>query len=162
MAKTKPTIVWFRSDLRLADNPALQMALSRARPIIPVFIWAPHDEAPWAPGAASRWWLHQSLRELAETLRSRGSRLILYHGPAEESLRAFIYETGADAVYWNRRYEPAVIARDTKIKSDLCGEGIEVETFNAALLNEPWKVQNKSGRPFRVFTRILEALPFVE
>ncbi len=55
------TLVWFRQDLRLADNPALQAAVKRGEPIIPVYLWAPEDEGDWPPGAASRWWLHQSL-----------------------------------------------------------------------------------------------------
>ena len=58
------TIVWFRHDLRLDDNPALAAAARRGS-VVPVFIWAPEEERPWEPGAASRWWLHQSLERLA-------------------------------------------------------------------------------------------------
>ena len=58
------TLVWFRHDLRLDDNPALAAAAARGA-VVPVFIWAPNEEAPWEPGAASRWWLHQSLEKLA-------------------------------------------------------------------------------------------------
>ena len=63
-----------------------------------------------------------------------------------------IRETGATAVHWSRRYEPAVIARDRTIKDTLRGEGVEVRSFNAALLTEPWDVQNLSGKPFQVFS----------
>jgi deoxyribodipyrimidine photo-lyase len=144
--------VWFRSDLRLADNPALAAAIQRGGPVVPVFIHAPEEEAPWAPGGASRWWLHQSLRDLDAALRERGSRLVLRRGPALETLRAVARETGANAVFWNRRYEPAVIARDAKAKEALKAEGLDAHSFNAALLHEPWTVQNQSGRPFQVFT----------
>jgi deoxyribodipyrimidine photo-lyase len=51
------SMVWFRADLRLADNPALQTAIHRGGPIVPVFVHAPDEEFPWSPGAASRWWL---------------------------------------------------------------------------------------------------------
>ena len=54
-----PSIHWFRLDLRLADNPALQAAIKRGGPVMPVFIHAPEEESPWEPGGASRWWLHQ-------------------------------------------------------------------------------------------------------
>ncbi|HEY9175707.1 MAG TPA: deoxyribodipyrimidine photo-lyase, partial [Verrucomicrobiae bacterium] len=147
-----PSIHWFRLDLRLADNPALRAAIERGGPVVPVFIWSPEEEAPWPPGEASRWWLHQSLRALETQLRAAGSRLVIRRGPAFETLWALVKETGAGAVFWNRRYEPAVIARDAKVKEALSGKGFVVESFNGALLREPWTVQNQSGKPFQVFT----------
>ena len=146
------SIVWFRTDLRLADNPALRAAMARGGAVVPVFIWAPDEEAPWQPGGASNWWLHQSLKSLDAGLREAGSRLILRRGPALETLRALAKEVGANAVFWNRRYEPAIIARDSKVKESLRADGITVESFNAALLHEPWTIRNKSGKPFQVFT----------
>jgi deoxyribodipyrimidine photo-lyase len=146
------TIVWFRLDLRLADNPALDAALKNGGEIVPVFIHAPEEEEPWAPGAASRWWLHQSLRALDEDLRKRGSRLVIRRGPTLAGLSALVSETSADAVFWNRRYEPAVIARDAAVKAALLSQGVSAVNFNAALLHEPWTVRNQSGKPFQVFT----------
>jgi deoxyribodipyrimidine photo-lyase len=146
------TIVWFRLDLRLADNPALHAAVERGRPIVPVFIWSPDEEGAWAPGAASRWWLHQSLKSFDASLRELGSRLILRRGPSLPSLRELVKETGADSVFWNRRYEPALIARDTEIKKTLQADGLQVESFNSALLFEPWEIKNSTGKPFQVFT----------
>jgi deoxyribodipyrimidine photo-lyase len=148
----KTTLVWFRIDLRLADNLALAAAVNRGGAVVPVFIWAPEEEGDWPPGAASRWWLHQSLGALAGALRDLGSPLVIRRGPTLETLRAIVQETGASAVFWNRRYEPAIIARDTRLKEALKAEGLEVESFNAALLHEPWTVQNQSGKPFQVFT----------
>ena len=52
-------------SLRLADNPALQAAIGRGGPVIPVFAWTPIEDGQWAPGGASRWWLHASLTALA-------------------------------------------------------------------------------------------------
>ncbi|MCC7376810.1 MAG: deoxyribodipyrimidine photo-lyase [Verrucomicrobiales bacterium] len=150
--ESRPVLVWLRADLRLADQPAFQWAIRSGGPVIPVFIWAPEEEAPWQPGAASRWWLHHSLVALESSLRERGSRLILRRGASLDSLRALAKETGARAVVWNRRYEPAVIARDTKIKEALKTDGLEVESFNALLLCEPWTVHKKDGGPFQVFT----------
>jgi deoxyribodipyrimidine photo-lyase len=144
--------MWFRCDLRLADNPALLKALKRGGPVVPVFIWSPDEETPWQPGGASRWWLHHSLVALAARLRAAGSRLVIRRGPTLEALRALVKEADASAVYWNRRYEPAIIARDKAIKESLRADGLEAESFNAALLHEPWTIQNQSGRPFQVFT----------
>ncbi len=146
------TLVWFRTDLRIADNPALAAAAADDA-AIPVFIHSPAEEAPWAPGAASRWWLHHSLERLAEDLRGLGSRLILR--AADDSLRellALASACGARRVVWNRRYEPAAIARDKQIKTALRAAGIAADSFNAALLHEPWNVANKSGAPYQVFT----------
>ncbi len=147
-----PVIVWFRQDLRLADNPALNAGVKRGAPVIPVFIWAPDEEGAWPSGGASRWWLHQSLHALDGELRECGSRLLLRFGPSDKTLRDLLKQTGAKTVMWNRRYEPACIARDSKIKELLKASGIEAESFNAALLHEPWTIQNKAGKPFQVFT----------
>jgi deoxyribodipyrimidine photo-lyase len=147
-----PSILWFRSDFRLGDNPALQAAIQRGAAIVPVFIHAPEEEAPWSPGAASRCWLHQSLAALDASLRALNSRLIIRRGPTLESLRALIKETGTGAVFWNRRYEPAVIVRDVKIKGRLLDYGVDAKSFNGALLHEPWTIHNRSGKPFQVFT----------
>jgi deoxyribodipyrimidine photo-lyase len=147
-----PSLVWFRHDLRLSDQPALQAAIARGGPIIPVFLWAPQEEGEWAPGGASRWWLHHSLKALEASLLTIGSRLILRSGSSLESLRELAKATGAGAIFWNRRYEPAIIERDQKIKETLRADGLEVKSFNAALLHEPWEIQNKSGKPFQVFT----------
>ncbi len=146
-------LVWFRHDLRLADNPALNMALASGPAVIPVYIFAPAEEGAWMPGAASKWWLHHSLASPAEDLASHGSRLTLRTG--NESLAALLTlarECGATRVVWNRRYEPAIIARDQKIKAALRTEGIASESYNSALLHEPWTVKTKTGGPFQVFT----------
>jgi deoxyribodipyrimidine photo-lyase len=147
-----PAIHWFRLDLRLADNPALQAALKRGGPVVPVFIHAPEEESPWEPGGASRWWLHQSLQVLDGDLRQAGSRLVVRRGPSEVTLRSLAKETGASGVFWNRRYEPALIQRDQKTKETLLAGGLEAGSFNGALLQEPWEIQNQSGKPFQVFT----------
>src|SRR5581483_11924225 len=152
-SQAKPAaIVWFRLDLRLADNPALQSAIERGGPVIPVFIHAPKEEAPWQPGGASRWWLHQSLGALDSDLRKAGSRLIIAVGPSLTALQEVARKSGASAVFWNRRYEPALVARDAAIERALRSQGLEVQCFNSSLLQEPWEIRNQSGRPFKVFT----------
>ncbi|HEX2862126.1 MAG TPA: deoxyribodipyrimidine photo-lyase, partial [Lacunisphaera sp.] len=143
------TLVWFRQDLRLQDNPALSAAILRGAPVIPVYILDETGEGRWPMGGASRWWLHHSLAALDGALRARGSQLVLAQGDSETVLRGLIQATGADAVYWNRRYEPAAIARDKKLKAAL---GVEATSFNATLLFEPHTIRNKAGGPFQVFT----------
>lgn len=145
------TIVWFRQDLRLRDNLALIAAAKRG-PVIPVYIWAPEEEGRWEPGGASKWWLHQSLVSLQSELEKLGSRLIVRSGSSLEVLKKLVDETGADAVFWNRRYEPEIIKRDTKVKTELRAAKIETESFNAALLYEPWEIVNLQNAPYKVYT----------
>lgn len=152
-----PSILWLRRDLRLDDNPALAAALSDGAPIVPVYIQAPEEEAPWEPGAASRWWLHWSLGALDESLRARGNRLRILRGPSLEALRRLAAETGARAIHWNRLYDPATRARDTRIKQTLRAEGLRCESHKAALLFEPWEILNGSGQPYRVFSAFWRA-----
>ncbi|MFM8952433.1 MAG: cryptochrome/photolyase family protein [Planctomycetaceae bacterium] len=151
------TIVWFRHDLRIDDNPALVAAAARGA-VVPGFIWAPDEEKPWPPGAASRWWLHQSLEKLSAALEKLGAPLVVRRGPTQAALEALVKETGATHVAWNRRYEPAVIARDTAIKKKLAAAGLDVESFNGSLLFEPLHVATKEGKPYQVFTPFWRAL----
>lgn len=146
-----PIIVWFRRDLRLADNPALFNA-AQGQPIIPVFIWAPDEDGDWPPGAASRWWLHYALAELDKSLRALDSRLVLRSEPTLTALKVLIGESGATAVYWNRCYEPAGGERDQHIEQNLQANGITTKSYNSSLLYEPSTVATKAGGPYQVFT----------
>ncbi|WP_027489091.1 cryptochrome/photolyase family protein [Allorhizobium undicola] len=157
MPDTSPTILWFRKDLRLSDNHALASAAERGAPVIPVFIL--EEDADAAPlGAAQAWWLHHSLAALGKALEKRGSRLILRRGKAAETIRGLIAETGAGALRWNRRYEPANLSRDAQLKEQLRGEGLSIESFGGQLLHEPSKLTTKAGGPFRVYTPFWKAV----
>ena len=145
------TILWLRRCLRLADNPAIVAACKRGS-VVPVYLHTPDGDGGFPPGAASRWWLHHSLRALQASLKEAGSQLILRAGPCEQALRDLINETGADAIYWDRCYEPDVIERDKVIEKNLHNDGLEVKSFNTSLLFEPWDVQTKQGKPYQVFT----------
>ncbi len=147
-----PAIVWFRQDLRLEDNPALAAAAERGGPIVPVYILDEAGEGRWPMGGASRWWLHHALTALEASLRERGSRLVVARGDSQRALAGIAASTGARAVYWNRRYEPSVVARDTAVKAGLAGLGLDARSFAGSLLFEPHSVANKQGGPFQVFT----------
>ena len=162
-APVAPVLLWFRQDLRLADNAALAAALARGGPVVPVFVLDEAGEGRWPLGGASRWWLHHSLAALDAELRKRGARLILARGDTATELRRIARATGAGAVYWKRRYEPAARARDAALKAAFTAEVLEAKSFNSALLFEPHTIRNKQGRPFQVFTpywRHCCALPF--
>jgi len=145
-------LVLFRRDLRLTDNPALSAACAAHAQVLPIFIHAPDEDGNWTAGAASRWWLHHSLAALESQLHAQHAELHLHQGNTLDVLRELIYSSGATAVYWNRLYEPASIARDTHIKSALREQGIAVHSHNAALWCEPWQIATQQGDPYKVFT----------
>ena len=145
-------IVWFRNDLRLDDHPALRAALEAGYTPIPVYIHAPEEEGDWAPGGATLAWLHRSLASLDAALRRQGTRLRIFHSPSLQTLQMLAATCDAQAVFWNRRYEPAIEKRDTAIKAALRRQGLHAESHNGALLIEPWQVRTKQGGPYKVFT----------
>jgi deoxyribodipyrimidine photo-lyase len=147
----RPIIYWFRRDLRLSENSGF-IAAATAGPVVPVFIWADDEEGDWPLGAASKWWLHQSLASLAGALERLGGKLVVRRGRSHEELLAVARETDAEAVYYERRYEPAAIMRDTEVERKLAAAGLTSRGFAGALLTDPEQVRTKEGRPFRVFT----------
>ncbi len=151
-ASDAPAIVWFRTDLRLADNPALAFAVESGRPVLSIFV---HDEATAGlrpQGGASKWWLATSLEALAAALAGVGGRLDVLAGPAETVLLDLVAASGAAVVVWNRRYEQGEQQQDAAIKAALKSHGVEAKSFNSHLLNEPWEVKSKTGGPMKVFT----------
>ncbi|PPD80397.1 hypothetical protein GOBAR_DD22671 [Gossypium barbadense] len=150
------SIVWFRRDLRVEDNPAL-LAGVRAGPVFAVFIWAPEEEGHYQPGRVSRWWLKHSLALLDSSLRSLGTCLITKRSTdSVSSLLQIVKSTGATQLFFNHLYDPISLVRDHRAKEVLTAHGVAVRSFNADLLYEPWDVNDDNGRPFTTFTAFWE------
>ena len=164
-------IILFRNDLRLADNPALHYAIAQGKKILPVFIYEDHfdngNEANFERlGAATKLWLHYSLKSLSESISKYGSKLLILKGNQKVVLNALIdkFENSINSVYWNRRYEPHHIKLDTELKEFLThkadenaeiearGQYLEVKSFGGNLLIEPWELLNKQSKPYQVYT----------
>ncbi|MBI6629177.1 cryptochrome/photolyase family protein [Pontibaca salina] len=150
-----PVILWFRRDLRLSDHPALRAACALGGPIIPVFVL---DDTFKTLGAAPKWRLGLGLEHFAQVLAKKGSRLILRRGAALDVLRSLIDETGADAIYWSRLYDPGSVARDSAVKAALKQQGIAARSFGGHLLFEPGSVQTQSGTHYKVYTPFWNAV----
>ncbi|GLK72455.1 deoxyribodipyrimidine photo-lyase [Ancylobacter dichloromethanicus] len=148
----RPALVWFRDDLRLADNPALDAAQASGRRLVLVFLLDDVSAGVRPLGGAARWWLSRSLAALSAEVEAKGGQLVLRRGAAGDVLPRLAHEAGAGAVYWNRRYGAPEIATDRAVKASLVARGIKVESFGGSLLHEPWTVATQSGAPFRVFT----------
>ncbi|HEY9684741.1 MAG TPA: deoxyribodipyrimidine photo-lyase [Oculatellaceae cyanobacterium] len=147
----KTTVVWFRQDLRLADNPALIDAVQHGY-VVAVYIYAPTDEGSWSQGGASRVWLHFSLAALDSELKKLGGSLILRKGNTVDELLQVAKSVHAERVVWNRRYEPAARTVEDEVEQALKELEFETCSYNAALLAEPGQTMGREGKPIRVFT----------
>lgn len=148
---TAPAIWWVRRDLRLGDNEALSEA-AKGRPVIPVFIY---DDVIAGQGTAARFRFHMGVKALAETLHQRGSRLVTRAGTALDVLQKLVAETGAEAVYWSRAYDPEQQERDKAVKAGLT---VEAQSFQGHVLFEPWTVETGTGGPYRVYSPFWRAV----
>ena len=152
-----PSLLWFRDDLRLADNPALRAAVERKAPIIPIYILDEESDGIRPLGGASRWWLHHALASLAADLEAKGAPLLIFRGPAREVMASLVKKLAPEAVFWNRRYRKPEIAVDSAIKDNLKAAGIAADSFSGTLLFEPWTVKSQAGTFMRVFTPFYRA-----
>jgi deoxyribodipyrimidine photo-lyase len=153
---SRPALVWFRYDLRTADNPALHAAAKSGAPIIALYIL---EEAKGVrpQGAAWRWWLAGSLRALSQKLETLGVPLVLRSGDPRKIIAELASNEKISAAFWNRRYASAEAKLDNEVEQNLLANDCAVETFNASLLNEPWSIESKTGGPIRVFTPYFKA-----
>lgn len=147
-----PSLLWFRQDLRLHDQPALEAAALEG-PAIPVYVLDDETPGRWRIGAAQRWWLHHSLERLAESLEKLGSRLILRRGRADVELARLAEETGARRVHAARHYEPWWRESERKV-----GEALELVLHAGSILVPPEDVRTGGGSPYKIYTPYWRAL----
>ncbi len=151
------SIVWFRRDLRLQGNAALQAACASGA-VVPVYIHNSEEQQPWPMGAASRWYAHQSLEKLDASLKALQSQLFFEQGDNIHCLLSLARRVGAKCIMWNRIYEPEWVKRDGVTKQVLEKSGFEVKIFHDHALFKPGEVLNKAGLPYQVFTPYWRAL----
>ncbi|MGG6429144.1 cryptochrome/photolyase family protein [Acetobacter ghanensis] len=142
-----PVLVWFRDDLRLADNLALTQAARSGQPILCVSM----QPAGQPCTTALDWWRAKSMEALDQALRAQGGQLHVFAADPEQLLPELVSQTGCHQVFWNRRYDPVGKATDTRIKAQLKQMGVDVHSTPGSLLHEPWTVRSKAGQPFQVF-----------
>jgi deoxyribodipyrimidine photo-lyase len=147
---SKIAVHWFRRDLRIQDNPSLHYA-SENGSVMPIYILdtVNNTQNEYKLGEASAWWLHHSLNSLNASLNQN---LNYFSGNPEEIILNLIKEHDIESFSWNRCYSPWEIKRDTRIKSLLKQHQIEVKTFNASLLWEPWEILKDDQTPYKVFS----------
>lgn len=156
-APDAPVILWFRFDLRLADHAGVAAALATRRPILPLYIW--DEQAMTRPlGAASKWWLHQSLHVLNEDLRCLGSRLIILRSCSDVALTDIALKIHAKTIIYSESFDPVSQECDRQTRNELRQIGLEVQSFNTTLLSDPGSILTNDSKPYRVFTPFNRAL----
>ena len=153
---SKNAIVWLRNDLRVIDNPALRAAMAHG-PTTAIYV-EQTDKSLRQRGAASRWWLHHSLKSLAADLAERGVALETLRGPAKQTVMDAVERHGADAVFWNRRYAPAEREIDAEIKSALHDADVRADSYPGNVLVEPFDIETGGGKPYSVYSPFWKAL----
>jgi len=138
-------IWWIRRDLRLQDNPALAAALDGAQQLIPLFILEPEMLAKAAP--KRRDFLLNTLADLDEQLRQRGSGLILRQGPAEKALPALVTELDGAQIFAQEDFSPLACARDKALTRQL-----DLTLTAGEVLRHPDEIHKSDNSAYVVFT----------
>ena len=147
----KPTILWFRRDLRLDDNLALEAAVRFQSPIIPVYVWGFEDLGDRPLGERSAWWLQQSLMRLDLNLKIVGNRLTVITGNPLSALAEMVHRFDARAIFWNKIYEPDIIKLDQSVRDKFIKTGLKTHSFGGSSLWDPSQILSSESRPFRRF-----------
>jgi deoxyribodipyrimidine photo-lyase len=158
----RTAIVWFRRDLRLHDHPALLAAMERADRVVPLFVVDPTLLGGRFASANRTWFMLESVRGLRDSLRARGSDLIVRTGDPRDVVPGFAREIRAAQVYVSRDHAPYGRRRDRAVADVLATTGVAWHARRGVLIHEPDEIATRDGRPFSVYTpfrRAWEAVP---
>ena len=151
MNRFDAALMWFRRDLRVADNAALYAALKAARRVYCAFVYDT-EILDVLPSRADRRveFIAQSVHELGRELAARGGQLIVLHGSARAEIPRLAARLGVQAVYANHDYEPGAMARDAAVAQAL--SPCEFLTRKDQVIFEKDEILTQGGTPFSVFT----------
>jgi deoxyribodipyrimidine photo-lyase len=147
-----PALVWFRQDLRLADQAALAAAAAEG-PVIACYVLDDDTPGDWRIGGAQRWWLHHSLTALATALKAHGVPLVLRRGVAADEVAKLARETGARQAHALHHYEPWWQAAEKALAKE-----IDLVLHDGVMLTPPDRIRTGSGGRYRIFTPFWRAL----
>jgi deoxyribodipyrimidine photo-lyase len=141
------SVMWFRRDLRLADNPALLEAVQDGdRQVVPLFVL---DRRLWDPaGPNRRAYLNASLRDLS----GRVGGLVVRRGDPVAEVVAVARAAGASTVHVTADFGPYGAQRDCSVAQALTRHGIDLVRTGSPYAVAPGRIHNRSGEPFKVFT----------
>ena len=145
----KNSIVWIREDFRIDHNPALSYATQNHDNVVALYIYNKTDFDNQRE--AQKWWLYKSLEIFKSELSKYKINLEILEG---DELKIFskIGKKDNISIYWNKIYEPDVIAKGKKIRDIFVKNEIDFKYFKGNILNEFQEVTKNDGTPFKVFT----------
>lgn len=149
-----PTLMWFRRDLRLRDNPALNASIEAAIAsgdgrVVPLFIF---DESLWGPaGLPRKAYLKSSLTHLNESL---DRNLLIMQGEPAEVLTRLIDEHQITSVHVSEDFGPYGRSRDKSVEAALAefSPMVELTKTGSPYAVSPGRVTKADGSPYRVYT----------
>lgn len=146
------SVFWFRRDLRLEDNTALQEALSSGLPVLPVFIFDDFilKHLPAEDPRVS--FIYQTLQSVHQKLTSHGSSLLCLKGEPLDVWTQLIQKYPVGKVFWNKDYEPYARERDSNVTRLLEANHIQVCTYKDQVLFEEHEIVKSDGKPYTIFT----------
>ncbi|MDZ7797421.1 MAG: deoxyribodipyrimidine photo-lyase [Candidatus Marinimicrobia bacterium] len=152
LTTTPVAVFWFRRDLRLEDNCALNVALKSGFPVLPVFIFDNNITGDSASNDARSDFIYELLGNIHKTLMKHGSSLLVYRGEAKEIWKKLLHEYAVKAVYINRVYEPSAIESDEAVGELLGKNDVVIHSYKDRVIFEGEEVVKKDGMPYTVFT----------
>ena len=148
----KINIFWFRRDLRLDDNTALNKALDSGLPVLPIFIFDTNILEELSSGDARVSFIHETLLTINKALAKNGIALLVKKGEPEEIWLELVQEFKVNSVFINKDYEPYATDRDLKVEKILKEKGIRMLRFKDQVIFEEGEVCKDDGTPYTVFT----------
>jgi len=148
----KLNIFWFRRDLRLEDNRALDNALAEGLPLLPLFIFDTNITGELPDDDPRISFIHSILSEIDKELRKYGSSLLIRKGDPEKTWKELVVSYDINTVFINRDYEPYAVARDKKIEKILSEKRIPLHSFRDQVIFEENDIVKSDSKPYTVFT----------
>ncbi len=142
-------IFWIREDFRIENNPALSFATQNHDNVIALYIY--NNNVFDNKREAQKWWVYKSLETLKKELSDYKINLEIVKGDELEIFSKFNKKDKL-SVYWNKIYEPDVIAKGKKIRNLFIKNEINYKYFKGNILNEFQEITKNDGTPFKVFT----------
>lgn len=148
----KISVFWFRRDLRIEDNTALQQALKSGNKVLVVFIFDESILSELKEDDARFTFIYDTLKEINSKLLEKGSSILCYQGKVLDCWQQICSEFNVDQVYINKDYEPYARKRDLEVQEFLVKQNIGVHFHKDQVIFEEKEILKADGKPYTVFT----------
>ncbi len=148
----KINVFWFRRDLRLHDNTALDKAISAGLPVLPVFIFDTGITDDLSHDDPRLNFIYDTLSSLNDRLLPYGGSILVLRGDPLVKLDELATAYPVESVFINKDYEPYAIDRDEKARILLASHGISLRRFNDQVIFGEEDIVKDDGKPYSVFT----------